>query len=108
MAATNPSFMNGVPELLVLRLLSREAAYGYQLVQAVRAQTGEQIKLGEGSIYAVLHALEADGCITGKRREVEGRSRIYYSLTAAGKKRLAATERDFRRVSGAILQVLGG
>ncbi len=36
MATTNPSFMNGVPELLVLRLLRGREMYGYEIVQAIR------------------------------------------------------------------------
>ena len=30
-------FINGVPELLVLRLLSQQEMYGYQLVAAIQA-----------------------------------------------------------------------
>ena len=30
MRETNPSFMNGVPELLILRLLEQEEMYGYE------------------------------------------------------------------------------
>ena len=36
---TNPDFLNGVPELLLLSLLSRRPMYGYELVQAIRAST---------------------------------------------------------------------
>ena len=31
----NPNFMNGVPEFLILRLLSRQEMYGYELVQGI-------------------------------------------------------------------------
>jgi hypothetical protein len=34
---TNPNFMNGVPELLILRLLQQEEMYGYEIVQAIRS-----------------------------------------------------------------------
>ena len=36
---TNPDFLNGVPELLILSLLSRRSMYGYELVQAIRQAT---------------------------------------------------------------------
>ena len=39
---TNPNFMNGVPELLILRLLQQEEMYGYEIVQAIRDRTGER------------------------------------------------------------------
>ena len=38
---TNPAYLNGVPELLLLHLLSRRPMYGYELVQAIRHETGE-------------------------------------------------------------------
>ncbi len=52
--------MNGVPELLVLRHLSQEQMYGYELVRAIRRSTGDIISLGEGVIYPTLHALERE------------------------------------------------
>src|ERR1019366_2773978 len=55
---SNPNFMNGVPELLILRLLQQEEMYGYEIVQAIRRRTGAVIAVGEGVVYPVLHALE--------------------------------------------------
>ena len=45
MKKTNPSFLNGVPELLVLRLLSRREMYGYQIVEEIRTQTRQDVVL---------------------------------------------------------------
>jgi Transcriptional regulator PadR-like family len=45
---TNPNFMNGVPELLILHLLQQGEMYGYEIVQAIRDQTGAVIAVGEG------------------------------------------------------------
>jgi hypothetical protein len=39
----NPDFMNGVPELLILKLLAAREMYGYELVQSIREQTNEAI-----------------------------------------------------------------
>jgi len=58
---TNPNFMNGVPELLILRLLQEEEMYGYEIVQAIRSRTDAVIAVGEGVVYPVLHGLERDG-----------------------------------------------
>ena len=73
MAKTNPPFMSGVPELLILRLLARNEMYGYELVKAVRLVTGEAIVLGEGVIYPVLHSLERIGALSAKRKAVNGK-----------------------------------
>ncbi len=54
--STNPNFMNGVPELLILRLLKDHEMYGYELVQAIRTVTNEAISLGEyGTLIAPVH-----------------------------------------------------
>jgi PadR family transcriptional regulator, regulatory protein PadR len=49
--ATNPNFMNGVPELLILRLLAHEEMYGYEIVQAIRSRTDAVVAVGEGVVY---------------------------------------------------------
>jgi PadR family transcriptional regulator PadR len=85
----NPNFMNGVPELLILRLLQGREMYGYELVQAIKAETRNAISLGEGVVYPVLHALEREGALTSRRKKVGGRTRVYYAVTARGTKRLA-------------------
>lgn len=104
---TPPHYLNGVPELLVLRLLKGREMYGYELVQAIRAATGETIVLGEGVVYPVLHMLEREGALASRRQSVAGRSRIYYTLTAAGHKRLDQTASAWKRITDAIGQVLG-
>src|SRR5205823_377614 len=85
---TNPNFMNGVPELLILRLLQQEEMYGYEIVQAIRSRTDAVIAVGEGVVYPVLHGLERDGALRSRRKKVNGRSRIYYSVTVKGSHRL--------------------
>ncbi|MGI9236356.1 MAG: PadR family transcriptional regulator [Woeseiaceae bacterium] len=107
MGQTNPPFMSGVPELLLLRLLARREMYGYELVKAVRLVTEEAISLGEGVIYPVLHGLERGGALKAKRKAVGGRTRVYYSLTAKGKRRLARLEEDWQRIQFGVNAALG-
>lgn len=106
MAQTNPPFMSGVPELLVLRLLARQEMYGYELVKAVRVVTGEAIRLGEGVIYPVLHGLERNGALRARRKPVNGRTRVYYSVTPAGEHRLAKLSDEWHRVRNGIESAL--
>ena len=103
---TNPSFMNGVPELLILRLLQQQEMYGYEIVQAIRDRTGAVIAVGEGVVYPVLHGLEAEGALASRRRTVSGRSRIYYSVTHAGQRRLAELAATWTNLAGAIQTML--
>ena len=105
---TNPNFMNGVPELLILRLLQQDEMYGYEIVQAIRGRTGGVIAFGEGVVYPVLHGLERDGALRTRRKKVNGRSRIYYSVTASGSRRLADLSQTWVSLTTAIQAMLMG
>ncbi|MEO8737429.1 MAG: PadR family transcriptional regulator [Edaphobacter sp.] len=105
---TNPNFMNGVPELLILRMLQQEEMYGYEIVQAIRDRTDTVIAVGEGVVYPVLHGLEHDGALKSRRRTVSGRSRIYYSVTPAGSRRLADLSKTWANLVTAIQTMLQG
>jgi len=108
MAGGNSNFMAGVPELMILRLLQDREMYGYELVQAIRAQTRDVVQLSEGVVYPVLHGLEKDGALKSQRREVSGRSRVYYSLTSRGVRRLFDLTDNWTALAGAIQTVLKG
>jgi len=105
---TNPNFMNGVPELLILRLLQQEEMYGYEIVQAIRNRTDSVIAVGEGVVYPVLHGLERDGALKSRRKTVNSRSRIYYSVTPFGAHRLADLSEAWTNLAVAIQKMLAG
>jgi PadR family transcriptional regulator PadR len=106
MAQSNPPFMSGVPELLLLRLLNEREMYGYELVRSIKQVTKEAISLGEGVIYPVLHSLERNGALKSKRKAVSGRTRVYYSLTRKGRGRLEKLRGDWSRIQGGVATVL--
>ena len=106
MAQSNPPFMSGVPELLLLRLLNEQEMYGYELVRSIKQVTKEAISLGEGVIYPVLHSLERNGALKSKRKAVGGRTRVYYSLTKKGRDRLAKLRNDWSRIQGGVATAL--
>lgn len=105
---TNPDFMTGIPELLILRLLLDREMYGYELVQAIQNATGSAIKLGEGVVYPILHSLEERACLKARSKPVNGRTRVYYSTTADGRKRLSAMIGEWQRINAAVSSVVGG
>ena len=100
------SFMNGVPELLILRLLAAREMYGYELVAEIKRATGDVIELGEGCVYPILHAMQRQGLVTCRRLERDGRSRLYYALKQKGKRRLAEVSANWQRITGAIEMAL--
>ena len=102
MKRTNPNFLNGVPELVVLRLLSQQEMYGYEIVKAIQSRTKDSFSFGEGCIYPLLHHLEQSRSVSSRRKEVGGRSRYYYRLTPRGIKRLTELSEEWKQVAACV------
>ena len=107
MGSSNPSFLNGVPELLILQLLAERPMYGYELVKTIQTRSREVFTFGEGCIYPILHHLEQTGLLVSERREVSGRSRNYYQLTARGRRRLSELTESWSQVAAGVAAILG-
>jgi PadR family transcriptional regulator PadR len=105
---SNPDFLNGVPELIVLELLGRRPMYGYELVQAIQAESGGTLSFGEGCIYPLLHKLEERGDLASRRLDVGGRSRVVYRVTSKGTKRFAEAAAKWSQVVVAVSNILQG
>jgi PadR family transcriptional regulator PadR len=104
----NTGFISGIPELLILKLLQDREMYGYEIVQAIARQTGEAITPGEGVVYPLLHVLEKDGALKAQARPAGARTRIYYTLTSRGVRRLFDLTDEWTRVNRVVGQVLRG
>ena len=104
----NPNFMAGVPELLILRLLQDQELYGYEIVQAIRTGSSDILSLGEGVVYPVLHGLERDGALKSRQKTVAGRTRVYYALTAKGRRRFSDISSNWIELAGVIHAMLKG
>src|SRR5580693_7355580 len=100
---TKEHLLDGVPELLVLRLLAREEMYGYQLVSEIHRRSQGAFEFGEGCIYPVLHRLVKQRMLLEREQEVAGRTRRYYRVAASGQKRLEELESTWQQVSKTIV-----
>jgi len=105
---TNPDFLNGVPELLILRLLAHTPMHGYDVVQAIKTSSGGTLQFGEGCVYPILHRLEAQNYLSSRREQVAQRSRIVYRLTKLGQRRLADSWQTWKQVVAGVTAVLEG
>src|SRR6478672_3559042 len=101
-------YLNGIPELLLLRLLARQPMHGYELVQGIRLLTCGVLTFGEGCVYPVLHRLEAEGLIRGRREAVGGRTRVVYRIAPAGRKQLTVATSRWEQVTAAVAAALKG
>jgi transcriptional regulator len=109
MGATSspPNLLPGTLDLLVLRTLVQEPLHGYAIVQRLRVVSRDVLQVGEGSLYPALQRLLLNGWVTATWGASENNRRArFYTLTAAGKKRLAAERAEFETVVDAIARVL--
>src|SRR5580658_6725701 len=100
--------MQGSLDLLVLKILSRRPKlHGYAIMTAIGDLSEEILRAEEGSLYPALHRMEEAGWIHAEwvTKDSGRRARIY-SLTAAGKKQLAAEESRWQAVTSAVNRVL--
>ena len=109
MGITNqpPDLLPGTLDMLILRTLGRGALHGYAIADRIRLVSDDVLVVGESSLYPALQRLLVNGWVSAEWGASENNRRArYYTLTAAGRRRLAAERKEFQRLIGAIQQVL--
>ena len=67
--------------MLLLALLEGRDMYGYEMIEALRTRSNEVFRLKAGTLYPLLHSLEAQGWVTSSDGVANGRTRRYYAIT---------------------------
>lgn len=98
--------LRGSLDLVVLSVLAGGKAYGYSIQKHVREASGGRVDLPAGTLYPLLHRLEADKLIKSTWDKSTGRDRKWYELTAAGRKRLTSQAQEWADYAACIRQVL--
>jgi PadR family transcriptional regulator len=98
--------LKGHLESLVLATLDGEPLHGYAVIEALRGRSDGAFDLAEGTVYPVLHRLEADGLLSSAWSSGEGRRRRVYRLTRRGSSALQQRRADWRAFAGAVEAVL--
>jgi PadR family transcriptional regulator PadR len=99
--------LQGTLDLLILKVLSLGPMHGWAVAQRIRQLSSEVLRVNEGALYPALHRLEHQAWIEAEWGESENNRRAkFYSLTAAGRKRLKAEEQSWGRLSVAVQDVL--
>lgn len=103
-----PDALQGALDLLVLKTLAaRGPLHGYGIALHVEAVSDDVLRMEEGSLYPALHRMEQAGWVRSNWRSTDNnRQAKFYAITAAGAKRLADEEHNWRLVVGAIQRVL--
>lgn len=95
-----------INELLVLAVLKSGPAHGYQIALSVEERTGGLFAFKHGTLYPILHRLEAEGQLRGEWYG-EGRRRKTYRLTDIGRTTLKAGAAELEEQFAVLLELLG-
>jgi PadR family transcriptional regulator PadR len=98
----------GSLELIVLHLLSRGEAYGYEIVSTLTAESDGELGVTDGTLYPVLYRLERAGFVAVRWETPErGVPRKYYRLTDSGLDELARLKSQWSAFVSAMAKLLG-
>jgi PadR family transcriptional regulator PadR len=104
---TPPDLLPGTLDLLILRALVAGQLHGYAIVQRLRVVSQDVLHVGEGSLYPALQRLLLNGWVKADWGPSENNRRArFYTLTRAGRKRLADERAEFEKLVAAITRVL--
>ena len=99
--------LQGTLDLLVLRCLVLGPMHGYGISNAIRERTGGEIDVVDAALYKALYRLERDDLLVATWCVSENNRRAkYYTLGAAGRRRLREEEAKWRRYSAAVERLL--
>lgn len=109
MGLTNqpPDLLPGTLDMLILRALAARPLHGYGIAERLRIVSKEVLQVGESSLYPALQRLLLNGWVKAEWGLSENNRRArYYTVTAAGRKRLESEREEFERLVTAIQRVL--
>jgi PadR family transcriptional regulator PadR len=93
----------GTLDMLILQIVSLEPLHGYGIAQRVDQISRSVVQVNQGSLYPALHRLELKGWLKAEWKQSEtGREAKFYSVTASGRKQLAAEKDSWARLAGAV------
>jgi PadR family transcriptional regulator len=97
----------GTLDLLILKTVALEPQHGWAISERLRQLSSAVVHVKQGSLYPALHRLERKGWIKARWAISEHNRRAkYYELTKKGRAQLQAETETWRKLSGAIAQVL--
>ena len=105
--ANDGHLLQGTLDMLVLKSLQLGPMHGWGIADRVEQGSENVLGLNQGSLYPALYRLEKQGFVRSEWGMTEKSRRArYYTITAAGRRQLAAERAEWERLSGAVNQVL--
>ncbi|MGO8791744.1 MAG: PadR family transcriptional regulator [Terriglobia bacterium] len=93
----------GTLDMLILKAVSLKPLHGYGVLLRIRQISGDALEIPQGSLYPALYRLEHQGHIAAEWGQSENNRRAkYYTVTAAGRRRLREEAAGWNRLVSAI------
>ena len=102
------ALLSGSTAMLLLKLLEEQDMYGYQMIETLARRSDHTFDLKAGTLYPLLHSLEAQGWVTSSDGVANGRTRRYYAITRDGRAALAEQQAGWYAYADAVRGVLEG
>jgi len=97
----------GTLDMLILKAVSLRPLHGYGVLLRIRQISGDALDIPQGSLYPALYRLEHQGLIDAEWGQSDNNRRAkFYTLTAAGRRRLRAETAGWKRLAAAISAAL--
>jgi PadR family transcriptional regulator, regulatory protein PadR len=97
----------GTLDLLILRAISLQPLHGWAISQRIQQLSSEVLQVPQGSLYPALHRLERRGLVKSSWDVTDNNRRArYYHLTPLGRRQLEKETADWRKLVGAVTQLL--
>jgi transcriptional regulator len=103
----NAELLPGTLDMLILKAVSLTPLHGYGVLQRIRQISGDALSIPQGSLYPALYRLEHQQLIAAEWGTSENNRRAkYYTLTAAGRRRLREETAGWNRLAAALAAAL--
>jgi transcriptional regulator len=81
--------------------------HGYGITLHIQTVSNQALRVEEGSLYPALHRIEQSGWIKADWAASENNRRArFYTITADGRRQLAAEEANWAELTGAVARLL--
>ena len=107
MPTDKSDLLQGTLDMLILKIVALGPVHGYGISQRIRQISQEVLRVQQGSLYPALHRLEKRGWLAAGWGESDKRRQAkFYRLSAKGRRQLEKEESGWRRLAGAVTQIL--
>lgn len=103
----NKELLKGSTVILILKLINKNPMYGYEMIKEMQEKSKGVFTLKEGTLYPILHTLEAKGLVESYWDDRSSkRKRKYYRIMEQGRLSLKEKEEEWVTFRSAVDEML--